>query len=52
MREATKKRIMHLHNKGLSVYYIQKELKVKSWIAQEVIGEHTKEDFDSLFRGG
>ncbi len=52
MNPETKKRIMELHNQGLSIYYIEKELNIHSWTAQEVIEEELKQDHDSLFRGG
>ncbi len=52
MNEEIKKRIMELHNQGLTIYYIAKELNIHSWTAQQVIEEELKKDSDSLFKGG
>ena len=49
MRESTRKRILYWHNRGMSIFYIQKVLKVKSWIAKEVIEAKLKIDYNQMF---
>ena len=50
MNPEIRKKILMLNARGLSVYYIQKETGVKSWIAKQIIESELKEDFNSLFR--
>lgn len=54
MNSQTRKRIIELHNKHLSIFYIEKHLKeeIPQGIIKQVIEEETKEDFNSLFKGG
>ncbi len=54
MKPETKKRIMQLHNKHLSIYYIEKHLEeeIPQGIIKQTIEEELKQDYDSLFLGG
>ena len=49
MKEHLRRKILKLHAKGLSVYYIAKTLDVKSWDAQEVIEKSVLIDYETLF---
>ena len=52
MDESTRKRIIELNDRGLSVYYIVKHLEeeIPLGIIQQTIEESAKEDFNSLFK--
>jgi len=49
MNPEIRKKILMLNAKGLSQFYIAKELKIKHWEAKRVVEEEARQDFDSLF---
>ena len=52
MKQATKDRIMQLHNKHLSIYYIEKHLEeeIPQGIIQKTIEEELRKDINEMFR--
>ena len=51
MKAATKKRILELHNKGLTIYYIEKHLEenIPQGIIKNVIEEHLRKEINDMF---
>ena len=52
MNEHIRRKILKLNAKGLSIYYIAKQLDINSWDAQAVIEKNAMIDYETLFDTG